>query len=267
MSKAALMAALASAAILAPAAALAQTPTPQPLPDWSGVWQMIGNTVFDHSTVSPANAGAGVAGTREKPPYNPAWQAKYEANIALVAADRWPDPVSFCGVPAGYPRMMNTPDAYEFVVRPEQTWIITENGPNIVRVYTDGRSHPAAADMWLTYTGDSVGHWDGDTLVYDAIGIKGEGEIIDRTGIVHSDALHVVTRLHMIDDHTMEAQMTLEDPVAFTRPWTAIKRYKKLKAGSRVYDYACAENQRNVMTTDGKTLTLGSDGKPINNDR
>ena len=263
MLKAALIATLASAA-LAPAVASAQQAA---RPDWSGVWQMIGNTVFDHSTVTPANGGAGVPGTREKPPYNAAWQAKYEANIALVTADRWPDPVSFCGVPAGFPRMMNTPDAYEFVVRPEQTWIITENGPNIVRVYTDGRSHPAPADMWPTYTGDSVGHWDGDALVFDTIGIKGEGEIIDRTGIVHSDALHVSTRMRMVDDHTMEATMTLEDPVAFTRPWTAVKRYKKLKAGSRVYDYACAENQRNVMTADGKTLTLGSDGKPINNDR
>ena len=57
--------------------------------------------------------------------------------------------------------------------RPEQTWIIGENGPNIIRVYTDGRKHPDADDLWPTYSGDSVGHWEGDTLVFDTISTKG----------------------------------------------------------------------------------------------
>src|SRR5215469_8044576 len=52
------------------------------LPDWSGVWQMIGNTVFDQATKSPANGVAGLPGTKEAVPYNAEWQKKYEANMA-----------------------------------------------------------------------------------------------------------------------------------------------------------------------------------------
>jgi hypothetical protein len=91
--------------------------------------------------------------------------------------------------------------------------------------------------------------------------------IIDRTGVVHSEALHVVTRMRKLDEKTIEAKMVLEDPVAFTGPWTVTKRFRKLPLGSRVYDYACAENNRNVVTPSGKTLTLGTDGKPIDRDR
>ncbi len=238
------------------------------LPDWSGVWQMNGNTVFDRASVEPANGAAGVANVREHPPYNAEWEAKYQANIKKIAADRWPDPLTFCGVPAGFPRALNVPDTYEFVVRPEQAWILTENGPNVVRIYTDGRAHPATDDVWNTFSGDSVGHWEGATLVFDTIAMLGEGStIIDRTGVIHSNALHVVTRLHKVDANTMEANMTLEDPVAFTKPWSVTKRYRKLPAGTRAYDYACSENNRNLVAPSGKTLTLGGDGKPIDKEQ
>jgi hypothetical protein len=60
--------------------------------------------------------------------------------------------------------------------------------------------------------------------------------------------------------------MTLDDPKAFTKPWHVVKRFRKLPVGSRAYDYACGENQRNIVTPSGKTLTLGSDGKPIDKD-
>lgn len=238
------------------------------LPDWSGVWQMNGNTVFDQATKFPANGVAGLPGTKEAAPYNAEWQKKYEANMARVAIDRFPDPVTTCGTPSGWPRDMNTPDTNEFIVRPEQSWIVTENGPNVVRIYTDGRPHLSPDDIWPTYSGDSIGHWEGDTLVFDTIGVKGwPSQIIDRTGAISSDQLHVVTRMRKIDDKTMEADMTLEDPVAFTRPWHVVKRYRKLPVGTRAYDYACGENQRNIVTPSGKTLTLGSDGKPIDKDR
>ena len=61
---------------------------------------------------------------------------------------------------------MQVVDGYEFVVTPDQTWILTENGPNVVRIYTDGREHLEDDLIWPTYTGDSVGHWEDDTLVF-----------------------------------------------------------------------------------------------------
>jgi hypothetical protein len=178
----------------------------------------------------------------------------------------FPDPVSTCGTPHGFPRILNVPDVYEFAVTSQQVWVLTENGPGILRIYTDGRKHPEVADRWATYTGDSVGHWEGDTLVFDTISVKGWSEkdtIIDRTGIVLSDQLSAVTRMRKVDDNTMEAQMTIQDPKALTKPWIVTKRYRKLPAGTRVYDYGCSENNRNPVTEAGQTLTLGSDGKPI----
>ena len=96
--------------------------------------------------------------------------------------------------------MFNLPDPYEFVVRPDEVWILAENGPNVMRIYTDGRKH--LPDQWETYTGDSVGHWEGDTLVFTTIGLKGSRDgdsILDRTGLVLSDKAHATTRVKKID--------------------------------------------------------------------
>jgi hypothetical protein len=133
-----------------------------------------------------------------------------------------------------------------------------------MRIYTDGRAHPAEGDYWPTYTGDSVGHWEGDALVVDTIGIKSDGDtIIDRTGLVLSESMHIVMRLRKTDEQTLEANLRIEDPAALTAAWEVVKRYRRVPAGTRVYDYACAENNRNPVDALGRTLTLGSDGTPI----
>jgi hypothetical protein len=237
-----------------------------PLPDWSGVWQMVGPTIFDGATVEPKNGRAGDPGVRERPPYNAEWEAIYLKNIEAVKKGLFPDPITNCGIPHGFPRVMNVPDVYEFAITPQQVWILTENGPNIQRIYTDGRPHLKPEDRWATYSGDSVGHWEGDTLLFDTVALKGWSEkdtVLDRTGLVLSDQMHVVVRMRKIDPNTLEAQMTLDDPKALTKPWNVTKRYRKLPAGTRAYDYACAENNRNPVTESGQTLTLGTDGKPI----
>ena len=154
----------------------------------------------------------------------------------------------------------------EFVVRPEQVWVLTENGPNVLRIYTDGRKH--LEDQWATYTGDSVGHWEGDTLVFTTVALKGfrdKDVILDRTGLVLSDQSHATTRIRKIDPTTIQVQMTIEDPKALTKPWIVTKQFRKMPAGTRVYDYGCAENNRNPADVEtGKTLVLGPDGKPLN---
>ena len=254
---------LAAAAALA--LLLARPVCAQDLPDWTGVWELVGGTLFDRATADPPDGRSGEPGVRERPPYNAEWEAKYEANRVRVAEDRFPDPVTTCGTPAGFPRLLNIVDGYEFVVTPKQTWILTENGPNVARIYTDGRPHLSEEDIWPTYTGDSVGHWEGDTLVFTTIGLKGEdGTIVDRTGAVLSSEMRTSTRLRKREDGMMEAVVTIEDPVALTRPWTVTKTYRRLEGDVRIMDYACAENNRNpVDPATGRTLTLGADGKPI----
>jgi hypothetical protein len=257
------------AATLAATLLLAQPASAQTaLPDWTGVWELVGGTLFDRASADPPGGQSGQPGVRQRPPYNEEWEAKYRANMVRVAQDRFPDPVTTCGTPAGFPRLFNIVDGYEFVVTPNQTWVLTENGPNVLRIYTDGRGHLPEEDIWPTYTGDSVGRWEGDTLVFTTIGLRGEdGTIIDRTGAVLSDQLRGTTRLRKREDGMMEAVITLEDAVALTRPWTVTKTYRKLEGDVRIMDYACGENNRNpVDPVTGRTLTLGPDGKPIDAD-
>src|SRR3989442_792210 len=101
-----------------------------------------------------------------------------------------------------------------------------------------------------------------------SIGLKGSRDgdsILDRTGLVLSDKSHGTTRIRKVNDNTLEVVMTIEDPKALTKPWVVTKQFRKLPVGTRLYDYGCAENNRNpVDEKTGKTLLLGPNGKPLN---
>ncbi len=114
------------------------------------------------------------------------------------------------------------------------------------------------------FTGDSVGHWEGDALVFTTISMIGEEHtILDRSGLVLSQLATVSTRLYKTDEGLLRAELTIEDELALTEPWHVTRHFRRLPDGTRVYDYACAENNRNPITGSGQTLTLGPDGKPI----
>jgi len=261
--------ALCASFVIVPARSFAQAPALTPfdkLPDWSGTWAMMGGTIFDRATQT-GQGGSITPGVREHPPYTAEYEKKYSEHLKLRDEDRYPDVQTNCGVPAGFPRILNLPDAYEFVVRPDVFYIIAENGGNTMRVYTDGRKLPGKEDTWGTYTGVSVGHWEGDTLVWETVGLKGDRDndsILDRTGLVLSNEAKITTRMRKVNGETLEAKMVIEDPKALTKPWTVTKQFRKDKPGLFLYDYGCAENNRNpVDPATGKTHTLGSDGKLI----
>ena len=236
------------------------------LPDWSGVWQRVeGNGgMFDVSTTVPADGRAGSPGVRQHPPLTEEWAARYQHNLDLAAAGKLPDPISRCGTPAGFPRMLALPDVYEFVVRPEQTWIITENGPNIARIYTDGSELPAAGELWPMFTGYSVGQWEGERLSFRTVSMMGGPQtILDRSGLTLSQDAVVSTTMYLNDDGLLRAEIVVEDPQALTEPWHVTRHFRRLPSGTRAYDYACAENNRNPITDAGQTLTLDTDGNVI----
>jgi hypothetical protein len=234
------------------------------LPDWSGAWTRSTGQFYESTPEQALEAPPPADSPRRRPPYTPKFAAIYEQNLALIAADRFPDPISICGTPAGWPRMLALPDAYEFVIRPEQTWLLSENGPNVVRIYTDGRTHPKPEDMWATYTGNNVGHWEKDEIVFRSIGLKGApATILGRNGVVMSDQLQTTTRIRQIAPDRLLVTVVLTDPEALTRPWPVAFTYTRLPPDSTVYDYACAENNRNPVTSDGRTLTLDPSGEVI----
>ena len=82
----------------------------------------------------------------------------------------------------------------------------------------DGRPHPK--DLVPSYYGHSTGRWDGDTLVIDTVGFN-EKFWIDRQGIPHTDKLHMTEKLTRTDYNTIKYEVTIDDPGAYTKPWTS----------------------------------------------
>ena len=102
----------------------------------------------------------------------------------------------------------------------------------------DGREHPK--DLEQTYMGHSIGRYEGDTLVIDTIGFN-DKTWLDPMGLPHSDALHVVERISRTDHDTLQVDYTLDDPKAYTKPWTA-QRIFNLHPDWQIKEYVCAEN-------------------------
>jgi hypothetical protein len=221
------------------------------LPNWSGLWNPVGGLIFDPSTADPKGNNAQQPGDREHPPYNAEWEAKYQARLDRTLAGYFTDSITNC-LPHGMPRLMGgIPGPLEFVVTPELTFIIWEYGSQLRRIYTDGRGHLPEDDRFDSWTGHSIGHWEGDTLVVDTVSMRGDTPY-DRTGASHSDRVHLVERMRLIDQDTFENDMTIEDPVAFTKPWHVNRRYRRIPADTFVSEVVCLESQHSPIV-DGQT--------------
>jgi hypothetical protein len=154
------------------------------------------------------------------------------------------DPEGYC-LPPGGPRLMATPYPMEIIQLPEQKRIlmIFEGATHIWReIYLDGRPHPQGDDLNPTYLGHSVGHWDGDTLVVDVVGFN-EQTWLDYYGHPHTDQLHVVERFSRPDKRTLHYEAVVDDPGAYTRPFT-IRWNIPWNADGELTEYICQENNK-----------------------
>jgi hypothetical protein len=147
------------------------------------------------------------------------------------------------GVPGGvFPAGYN--NAYQIVQTPGFVVIAAEMIHEARIIPVDGRGH--TPDSVRSINGDSVGHWDGDTLVIDTTNFNGHGSIATAStsgrlrGIPQSEALHLVERLRRVDANTISYSVTIEDPNVFTRPWTVSMPFVR-DDGYRIYEYACHE--------------------------
>ena len=105
-----------------------------------------------------------------------------------------------------------------------------------------GGVHPEDPDP--SYMGDSIGHWEGDTLVVDTVGLK-TITTLDPVGLPHTEQLHVVERIRRTGPKQIENVLTLDDPGAFTRPWSLRLTYALQPPQRKLAEYIC-ENQRNA---------------------
>jgi hypothetical protein len=122
------------------------------------------------------------------------------------------------GLGWGYPLMMTSPTPFQLLITPEEVLII--NAYNEARhVYTDGRDHPPKEDLWPTATGNSIGRWEGDTLVIDTIMVTNPNAYFQGAPPLSEEA-HYVERI-WLDGDKLRAEMTIEDPVTLSGPWKA----------------------------------------------
>ena len=140
-------------------------------------------------------------------------------------------------MPLAGPQAFSVPYQFQLVQSAHHVAIL--NGyPGTFRIIpTDGTLHPADPDP--TWMGDSVAHWDGDTLVVDTLGFNDKTEI---NGYRHTEKLHIVERFGRPDLNTLQYEATLEDPNVFVKPWTVTRNFALRPDLSKVDEFVCEHN-------------------------
>jgi len=170
------------------------------------------------------------------------------------------DPEGYC-LPPGGPRLYATPYPMEIIQQPElkRIVIIFEGGTHVWReIHMDGRPHAKSeAIKGQTWLGDSVGHWERDTLVVDVVGFN-EGTWLDYYGHPHTDQMHVVEKYTRPNKGTLHYEATIDDPGAYTKPWTVAWDIP-WNATGELQEYICQENNQYLghLTDDFGQPVLG----------
>ncbi len=141
--------------------------------------------------------------------------------------------------PTGVPGAYFVPYQWEIVQGRDRLVILYEY-PHLFRVIPiDGTPHPADPDP--TWMGDSVGRWEGDTLVVDTIGFNDKTELPG--GFRHTEALHVIERFHRTDFNNLDYEATVEDPNVFVKPWTIVRGFPLRTDLTKVDEFICENNK------------------------
>lgn len=152
-------------------------------------------------------------------------------------------PGSSC-MPAGVPSFMGYggPNPLYFLQTPKEVWMIVSSNQQVRRVYLDV---PHSTNPKLSWYGESVGHYEGDTLVIDTIG-QNDKTFVDVYRTPHTENVHVVERWRTVDGgRMMEATFTVDDPDAFYQPWSGMRRYRRVQ--QEMIEDICAENNQHLF--------------------
>jgi hypothetical protein len=238
--------ALLALVLATPAVAVAQDkPVPRAAdgtPDLSGVWELrkdrpcprdgcpdmqLSEQFFD--------IGFGLAGGL---PYQP-WAAALVKE--RMARDGREDPTSSC-LPGGIVKMHTSPYYNKVVQRPGLFLILHEREVTYREIFMDGR--PLPADPLPSWKGVSVGRWEGDTLVVQSAGFR-EGIWLDRAGSPLTDAARMTERFRRTAHGRLEISVTVDDPKAYTRPWT-VTIVQLLVPEADLSEFICLENEKDA---------------------
>jgi hypothetical protein len=194
-------------------------------PDLSGVW--LGGGANDSDVARGLKAGESVSMLP--------WAAELVKHRESAQ-----DPEANC-LPAGIPR--GSPYPWRIVQTPTHYFMLFEGNIHSYRqIFMDGRKHPGDPDP--TWYGHSIGRWDGQTLVVDSVGFN-DKFWFDYVGHPHTEMLHTIERYTRTDLGNMQIEVTIDDPGAYTKPFTTTGR-ARLMANTELLEYICQENNSDL---------------------
>ena len=204
--------------VIDPAPTLADWAALASLPDWSGSWNP---NITDQFNQIKTNL--------------PPWTPEVAAQIADLAAEEkagHPRGLFTDCLPEGTPSwMLISHNALEFLFSPGRVTLLGESdGNRLRRIYTDGRGHPDDPDP--SFHGHSIGHWEGDTLVVDTVGVLPQVwlAVSEAVGIPNNGDLHVVERIHLAGPDTLHDDLEITAPHVLTAPWKTTRIYFRQRA-------------------------------------
>ena len=205
-------------------------PTPR-LPsgkvDFSGVWQK----PYVPDMTKDGRDQKGVAAL----PFTPWGEAEWKSYDAAEG-----DYTGSC-LPFGMTRSVNTPEPMQIMQSDKYFAFLFEQNSWFSVIPIDGRAHGTGIPTWF---GDSVGHWDGDTLVIDTVNFNGKTRL-DTIGHPHSEQLHLVQRFTRPDLGHITYEVTVDDPKTFTKAWTNTRTFT-LRPDWEMMEYSCEENNKSL---------------------
>lgn len=219
---------------------------PDGKPNLNGIWQALNTANYDlqaHAAAPSPVLAMGATGAippgpgvveGDEIPYLPAALAKKKENAANWLSR---DPEVKCYMP-GVPRATYMPYPFQIVQSPTTILIAYEYASASRSIPIGPRKQEAPVDAWM---GDSVAHWEGDTLVIDVKSFNDQ-TWFDRAGNYHSDALHVVERYTPLDANVIAYEATIDDPKVFSRPWKiSMPLYRHVEKNAQLMEFKCIE--------------------------
>jgi len=211
-------------------------------PELSGMWEMKGRpgeTSLLGQLPGPAESVNIASSLQQGLPYQP------EAAQLLTtrqAEQRVNDPLTHC-LPIGPVRLHTFNSPKKIIQTPGLVVILSEYNASYRQIFTDGR--PLPLDPNPSWNGYSSGHWEGDVLVVETNGFR-EGLWLDNAGDPSTDAARITERFRRVNFGQLEIDLTVNDPKAYTRPWTVTLK-QTLVVDTEMLDYVCLENEKDTQ--------------------
>lgn len=216
------------------------------LPDWSGLWE---NAPGQGFALRPGERPLGRGlGTETTMKLTPAYAAEWEMRMRRADEGKDIDPITWC-LPTGFPRWLTSPFLKQFLLTPDMSLLMSEMNNEIRRVYTDGRGHISEDLTYPMWFGDSIGFWDGQTLVVHTNDIKANQ--YTREQPAHSDELETVEEWTLTPNGWLQVKLSLYDPESLLEPHHSIRYYRPaddFDGDLRFIYWSCAENQLVVQS-------------------